>query len=326
MHGCGDLEEDIISDHTLPVTRITDEKNAERAFRSWCKDRAEGMDEEDIEQKLEELHTEVFELNRNLVTSLLRMSSLDPLQLPDPKRLEGLVAIELAYSNLTSLPDALRSCKTLRTLSVRGNSISILPSWFETSELPKLRVIDLAFNRISVIPASIYGFLASFIDLSFNQLESIPSPDWEDDYFAQDIYLTGNCLKTFPKEIVQDSIFILHCAFNKFESLPSAVADMGDLEVLNVRMNRLESLPIDLAEMKLESLHADGNKFEDDIIATLAASEEEAPIGALKKRLQEIKAQRLKEILQRDCPKVHMMHGSMISCSTGVKLSVGLCE
>lgn len=68
------------------------------------------------------------------------------------ERLPNLIALDISYNKLRSIPEAVFTLKKLQRLNVRGNRITYIPDVI--TSLQGLKVLDLSHNMLVEIPHS----------------------------------------------------------------------------------------------------------------------------------------------------------------------------
>ena len=130
---------------------------------------------------------------------------------------------------LTEVPPDLLGRVTLhRELDLSYNLLSALPAELPLC-LPHLTCLNLAHNRITTVPDSIFGFLhLTRLDLSHNLLEQLPA--------------SLGLLSQLAK---------LDLSHNLLTDLPGSLEGLNSLQALNLAANRLEEVPAVLAQLPL---------------------------------------------------------------------------
>lgn len=168
---------------------------------------------------------------------MLNLSSNNISELPDcfppACRINKLL---LNNNGLTTFPLSLGKLQYLETLNISSNDIESLPNF----EFPKLRELDLSFNRITEIPDSFASCMAlTTVNFSFNRL------------------------KTLPHSLVQcRKIAQIIAAGNEFIAFPHVVFSFAQIQKLVLSGNRITHVPSDAASFFfLKQLDLSNNNF-----------------------------------------------------------------
>lgn len=132
----------------------------------------------------------------------LRNFNVAAIDVPLRGRFNRLRRLELINCRLDTVPDWLYDSSELVHLSLRGNSLGTIPR--QITMLPRLRVLDVSFNRLTSIDAGLDGAGAlalQVLNVSHNPLVSLPS-------LAQSISLqevnANFCqIRTFPTGLMR---------------------------------------------------------------------------------------------------------------------------
>ena len=132
-------------------------------------------------------------------------------------------ALLLHTNSITSLPEGLGQCASLRVLDLHGNAIRSLPLALCTA-LTGLQVLDCADNRLELLPADIGNLTA-----------------------LQTLNVRGNRLETLPESVGKMiSLRTLVLDENRFtgsRSLPKSLGTLRTLETLSITGNPELTLP-----------------------------------------------------------------------------------
>eukprot|EP00727_Mastigamoeba_balamuthi_P007343 m51a1_g3229 hypothetical protein (1409) ;mRNA; f:92241-99014 len=198
-------------------------------------------------------------LGRNNITSL-----------PDGiGQMGGLKSLDLGGNGLTSLPASIGSLSGLKSLSLGGNNLKTLP--VELGKLKGLQSLDLAGNKLtSLIPLDLPAL--SDLDISGNDLSELPSLDLltslvsmkiahnklanvDVPRYATSLDYSHNALTTLPLGLCSTKgLRHLDVSSNALTVLGEAANCLSDITTLNLRINKLASLPSSLSLMSIESL------------------------------------------------------------------------
>ncbi len=135
----------------------------------------------------------------------------------------------LEHMNFEKVPEELSQFVNIEVLSLKGNSLATLPSYF--SSLIYLHDLNLAENIFFIIPEQLFKMPAlRIINIYGNQLTEIPE------------YISA--LK---------SLYRLNISYNKIAKLPLSLFDLNELNTLNVSHNMIDILPEEFC--RLTTLH-----------------------------------------------------------------------
>ena len=165
---------------------------------------------------LQTIPDEIAQLSNltNLVMCLNKITSVSP----NIGRLQKLKLLNLSRNELETLPDEIGQLESLQSLNVTGNKIGDFP---DVNGMTWLHHIDVSYNELESLPPG------------------IPNPDL---VHLAEIKANNNRLKELPEEM---------------GTLPA-------LKILDVSENALTQIPTDLRECtKMKELHFTGNKLKD---------------------------------------------------------------
>ncbi len=166
------------------------------------------------------------------------------------KYLTALRVLNLNYSFLDSLPEELRYIYTLTNISLIANNLTALPDWF--GELPNLERIDLSRNKFNAFPNAILGLTQlKYLFIRFNRgLSELPDNIGTLSSVLE-LDVSGNSLGTLPigiKDLVKARR--LNFSKNLLNSIPKEIANIGGLELLDLKDNRsLRSVPQEICDL-----------------------------------------------------------------------------
>lgn len=143
------------------------------------------------------------------------------------------------------------------------NITELRPSYFENG--CNLTDIDLTFNKIEVIPKSVFVSLSSlvFLTLSFNKIQIIEDHALEGLLELEVLHLFNNKIKTLTKFAVTDATNLEKLAMpgNQLETIEEGALNLPKLTDLYVENNRIKTLPSDLCISlpKLSTIYLESN-------------------------------------------------------------------
>nr|ABB21160.1 variable lymphocyte receptor A [Eptatretus stoutii] len=106
----------------------------------------------------------------------------------------------------------------------------------------------LGSNKLSSLSAKAFHSLSSltFLDLSYNQLQTLPVGVFDHLVNLDKLYLRQNQLRSLPRGVFDSltKLTYLTLSENQLQSLPHGVFDqLNDLKTLDLQQNQLKSLP-----------------------------------------------------------------------------------
>jgi Leucine-rich repeat (LRR) protein len=183
----------------------------------------------------------------------------------------------LAWNNrMTTLSLPICSLPKLQRLELQRNQISIIPP--EIGNLVSLIYLELASNQLTTMPTSMYT-MTSLQSISFkdNMLDAYLGPVanqgvaiflkyMESCYhvgFTETIYLGDHGLETFPVHLCQQTaVTDLSLFRNNVSKIPSEICWLKNICKLNLRQNKLKTLPDSLSRCKIQILDIGMNLFQ----------------------------------------------------------------
>ncbi|XP_022904047.1 toll-like receptor Tollo [Onthophagus taurus] len=222
------------------------------------------------------------------------------------RALEGLSALKilkLSNNRLVSLPPELFSdTRDIHELYLKNNSINVLApglfneltqlqvldisqneltsDWINTptfAGLVRLVVLDLAFNRIQKLEASVFRELYSLqiLQLNDNYIDSIPDNTFADLYNVHTLNMSNNRL-TQIKSDTFNGLFVLSfldLENNKITSIdPEALRNSSDLKTLLLNKNQLLTVPEAISKVP-KLIHLDLGKNHINTLTTTTFEE-----------------------------------------------------
>lgn len=185
--------------------------------------------------------------------------------------LKNLIELDLSKNSITCITDF--NLYNLRRLNLSKNSMELFES-VTSDEVYNLRHLDLSQNKMSFFPLLPRRNVLEYLDVSRNQLQSVSdSPDKDVDKVQKDFHFTHlryldlsfNELKSIPEYFFakMDSLEVLNVSNNCIGSF--SVTDVGflrKLKVVDLSFNSLQNLTFEnYALPSLEELFFQGNKL-----------------------------------------------------------------
>ena len=192
----------------------------------------------------------VFELNRTEVHRL---------DIPKDNQIE---VLSLTNCGLTRIPSSIKRCKQLQRLNLEGNQIKHVPAWL--SKLDSLEEINLNFNKLNLKRRDIHH-LAKVEDvlLAGNGIKSLP--DNIGLLRCESLNLSKNQLSSLPKSFAEmKQVRYLIFYDNAFENIPVELAGFKDLKHLDFYKNKISEIPEFVGNMdNLQQLFLSFNRIEE---------------------------------------------------------------
>ncbi|XP_025107353.1 leucine-rich repeat serine/threonine-protein kinase 2-like isoform X2 [Pomacea canaliculata] len=194
--------------------------------------------------------------------------------LPDtPLQLEELRLLDLSHNRISCIPDQfLIQCSKLEALEAANNKLESLPSEWVAAELVKLGTLKLSNNLISEKePFFVPKFVLELpnlriLDLAGNRLEGLPPPNMWKTQILKELVVSFNKISklSFEGARAWSKLEKLHLSRNKISELPKEIGHLSSLQSLDISHNKLlTTLPDDLGrcsclwEMPLDGLNLD---------------------------------------------------------------------
>jgi len=164
--------------------------------------------------------------------------------------IDTITSLSLSSNRIAALPPALGQLHALKTLLLADNCLEEVPE--EIGALQECQELSLAWNKIKALPASI-GTLANVrtLNVSYNELTELPELDGCDSLY--ELWVTGNrAMASLPASVFsRPRLGKLYASMLQLQELPDALADLEELEVLDVAHNGLSALPECLGELQI---------------------------------------------------------------------------
>lgn len=207
--------------------------------------------------KLKSLPPELAQL-RHLKSLLIQHNQLE--EMPDALgQLAELEELDLSNNSLRNISGCLGGLTHLGQLNLSNNKLKTLPA--EISSLKSLRQLDCTSNLLEDVPTSLAG-MDSLEQLYLKQNKLTFLPELPNCKRLKELHVGNNQISTLGPQHLSHlrGLSILDLRDNKLKSLPDEIALLEGLERLDVTNNDLGSLPSSLANLQnLNSLLLDGN-------------------------------------------------------------------
>ncbi|XP_060050662.1 leucine-rich repeat serine/threonine-protein kinase 2 isoform X1 [Erinaceus europaeus] len=167
-----------------------------------------------------------------------------------PLDLKELKMLNLSKNHISSLPeDFLEACPKVESFSARMNFLSAMP--FLPSSVTNLK---LSQNRFTSVPEAILNLphLRS-LDLSSNELQSVPSPAHWRSLSLRELLFSHNQISSLDlseKAHTWARMEKLHLAYNRLKEIPPEIGCLENLTSLDVSHNsELRSFPNEMGKL-----------------------------------------------------------------------------
>jgi len=211
----------------------------------------------------------------------------------------SIVSVNWPHAGISMLPESIGKLRNLTYLNVYGNSLSTLPTAFES--LDKLKTIilrdnefdnfpgillsledidevDLSNNPVKTVVLGLKTKVLSIQNTSFNDLTHLCSSIWithlrldRNDLSTLDciapfenlelLTLSHNKLSSLPNMSALVNLKELDLSFNSFTTFPEEVCAIPNLVRLNLAGNSISSIPDSCASVKISNLNLAKNEF-----------------------------------------------------------------
>lgn len=165
-------------------------------------------------------------------------------------KLSGLTVLTLQGNQLTSLPSTIGNLTNLQHLTLHENKLSDLPK--EMASLTELLTLSISFNRFATLPTCLNQMVKlRELFANNNLLTTTADIEWSKLTNLSWIDLSCNKLMVVPVRLVHylSQLKRLNLANNDIQFVPSELANLSNLKVLNLSHNQLGSaLPVELAK------------------------------------------------------------------------------
>jgi len=234
------------------------------------------------------LPSEIFVKLTNLQylnISYARMTSARSISFPVAIQ-DSLLHLYMDFSGLTHFPLNFRKLVKLKSLSLMGNRINMIPVWIDS--LVALEFLNISNNCLRSIPSEMGNLFhlkdlnlrgnpeLSYIPSSFSKLSSLVKLQIVENNtssnmltflkhlsYLEDLSLGGDRLSEFPSEVIQlPQLLYLSIGKNNIETIPHEVVLLTSLKRLILEDNNLIWLPENIGDLtSLLSLNLSKNKI-----------------------------------------------------------------
>ena len=213
-------------------------------------------------------HRTVTHVSDTLTVFELNQTKIHRLDIPKDNQIE---VLSLTNCGLDKIPSSIKHCKHLHRLNLEGNQIKHIPRWL--SSLDSLEEINLNFNKLNLkrrdirrlakvedvllagngiksLPNNIGILSCESLNLSKNQLSSLPK-SFAKLKQARYLIFYDNAFETIPEELAGFKN-LKHLDFykNKITEIPEFVGNMDNLQQLFLSFNQIDKIPDTLRNLK----------------------------------------------------------------------------
>ncbi len=175
---------------------------------------------------------------------------------PEIGQLSYLATFDVAYNELTSLPEEITALHYLQGFYANGNRLSEFPQ--QILLLPLLSRVDLSENQISEIPSEIM-MMDQLVRLSMDK----------------------NVITRLPVQLYElKNLEILELKENGLSTIPVGISNLTRLRKLDLAHNQLSTIPGEITTMSnhLKELNLQGNSISQEEIGWLIKAMPETQI------------------------------------------------
>ncbi|GBG34492.1 Serine/threonine-protein kinase WNK [Hondaea fermentalgiana] len=162
-----------------------------------------------------------------------------------------------------------RKAKSLRTLDLRSNQITLVP--VDLSRLTKLKTLNLSHNKITSLPSGLEALAAlQTLKLDANQLTTLPALPAS----IKQLTVSQNRLQEVPASVGNvTSLVELDMSENAITTVPAWLANLSRLLSVNLSHNRITTIEDGLgASMSLQTLLLASNRLHSIPVPVLEAA------------------------------------------------------
>eukprot|EP01125_Pyxidicula_operculata_P004902 TRINITY_DN1814_c0_g1_i1.p1 TRINITY_DN1814_c0_g1~~TRINITY_DN1814_c0_g1_i1.p1 ORF type:complete len:2509 (+),score=641.73 TRINITY_DN1814_c0_g1_i1:27-7553(+) len=214
-----------------------------------------------LDENLFEMIPRVLGLIQSLTSVSLCKNKITRLS-PVIPRINKIQELLIDHNDVVSLDDV-SQFSDLRTLSVRGNKIRVIP--LELQNLSNLTCFKISGNLLTQFPSIIFSSLSKIqiFHVSENSLAVLPDLCFE---YWKDIHtlnLANNKLSFLPRSLGNcRSLTFLDVSSNNITKMPPEMSHLGALKYLNFSSNQLIEIPFWIHRLvSLQTLDISKNKI-----------------------------------------------------------------
>jgi len=166
---------------------------------------------------------------------------------------ERVIALNLSFCNLETLPAPIMHLINLRELNLEENKLKSLPEWLGI--FVKLEKLSCAVNKLTTLPESLKNLVTlKRLNLAHNQFDILPETFGELPRLERLILQNARLTKLPTNFGNLKSLVHLNLAYNKLPSLPQSLSELENLQSLSVKSAHLSTLPNDFGSLGSLSL------------------------------------------------------------------------
>lgn len=197
-----------------------------------------------------------FDLYGSVGYSKMELDLLD--RLSRCQDLSNSTELDASELKLEAIPKSVLCLKTLRTLNLRRNGLTVLTPDL-VDHLSRLEILNLSDNQLSTLPTDI-GMLSCLRKLYIHSNKLTGLPDSINGMGRlEELYVQHNCLTSLPDTMVElKHLSTLNVATNNLDRLPIKMADLTSLKVVDLSGNPLSFVPENIRRLhdKYTVLHS----------------------------------------------------------------------
>jgi Leucine-rich repeat (LRR) protein/ankyrin repeat protein len=184
--------------------------------------------------------------NPNLTISDYELKEIPP----EVGQIMGLTYLQIVNTKIENVPGFLGRLTLLDNIGLRANRLVTIEEGF--FDLPNLKELDLSSNRFKKLPEKVSGLKSlESLALSDNLLETLPDI-WDQLPELNGLSVNENRLKTLPVSLARaKKLRRLHLGNNLLSDLPGTWAEVP-LDSLSIEGNRFTAIPA--VALKMEAL------------------------------------------------------------------------
>ncbi|TKR80932.1 hypothetical protein L596_014903 [Steinernema carpocapsae] len=185
-----------------------------------------------------------------------------------------LIFADISENRLQDFSPCLSSLYSLETLILRDNCLKIIPSTIVS--LSQLAYLDLRGNQLRSLPSELFSLPVKILLLTGNRLEALPRDIRQSSDHLQELDVSCNRLKSIPSDLaLLKNLRVLNIRRNQLVQIPSEVCQLN-LRILDISSNRLSSLPGEIRSMALVELKLNDNPLIHPPISVVMKGKEHA--------------------------------------------------
>ncbi|MFX1398592.1 MAG: leucine-rich repeat domain-containing protein [Promethearchaeota archaeon] len=182
------------------------------------------------------------------------------------KQLGNLIFLkEISFQNncIENIPISIANLKDLTNIDLTNNNLEEIPS--EIGNIRRLNHLKLGNNKLKSIPINLKNIRINYkLELQNNLLQEIPDIfDQGNHDILRILNLEGNKLSKLPLSISNlKNLKKLILARNNFNDIPKVLNSILHIDVLDLSYNNIESIPLNIINLKVNTLNLAHNNIE----------------------------------------------------------------